>query len=106
MAIENLSKRMLKMMGESSTKYISTKNLNRRLHKRHYSKIIHIKMNRLEIKNAVINILQERGFEDADSESLLLESDLELDSLDRVELVMDVEERFGITILELEANGW
>lgn len=56
-------------------------------------------MTREEVKKALIEVLKDRGFDVEDvSEDASLTDDLGLDSLDLVDLTMDIEEKFGISI--------
>jgi acyl carrier protein len=56
-------------------------------------------MTRDEVKQALIEVLKDRGFDVSDvSEEASLTDDLGLDSLDLVDLTMDIEEKFGLSI--------
>ncbi len=56
-------------------------------------------MTREEVKKALIEVLKDRGFDVNEvSEDASLTDDLGLDSLDLVDLTMDIEEKFGISI--------
>ena len=57
-----------------------------------------------KIELDIINILHEKGFTDEADLETLLEDELGLDSLDKVELVMEIEKRFNIRIDDSEAD--
>lgn len=57
------------------------------------------------MQERVINILKEQLFEDNISIDDSFESDLMIDSLDRIEMVFAFEEEFGIEIADEEAEG-
>lgn len=66
------------------------------------------KMNRLEIVEKVIGcIVKVTGENDIqpDNEELHLTNDLEIDSLDQVEITMEVEQAFGIRIEDDESRS-
>lgn len=67
------------------------------------------KMNRKEIVEKVIGcIVKVTGENDIqpDNEELHLTNDLEIDSLDQVEITMEVEQAFGIRIEDYESRGF
>ena len=63
-------------------------------------------MNKEEIKNKVKDIIVDKNGVDASevTDTANFETDLGMDSLDRVELIMEVEKEFGITIQDDEAE--
>lgn len=63
-------------------------------------------MNKEEIKNKVKDIIVDKNGVDASevTDTTNFETDLGMDSLDRVELIMEVEKEFGITIQDDEAE--
>ena len=63
-------------------------------------------MNKEEIKNKIKDIIVEKNDVDASevTDTANFETDLGMDSLDRVELIMEVEKEFGITIQDDEAE--
>jgi len=66
------------------------------------------KMNRKEIVEKVIGCIVKVTGEDNiqhDNEELHLTNDLEIDSLDQVEITMEVEQAFGIRIDDDESRG-
>ena len=66
------------------------------------------KMTRLEITEKVIGcIVKVTGENDIqpDNEDIHLTNDLEIDSLDQVEITMEVEQAFGIRIEDEESRG-
>lgn len=66
------------------------------------------KMNREEIVEKVIGcIVKATGENDIqpDNEDIHLTNDLEIDSLDQVEITMEVEQAFGIRIDDEESRG-
>ena len=63
-------------------------------------------MNKEEIKSKIKDIIVDRNGVDASevTDTANFETDLGMDSLDRVELIMEVEKEFGITIQDDEAE--
>lgn len=63
-------------------------------------------MNKEEIKSKIKDIIVEKNDVDASevTDTANFETDLGMDSLDRVELIMEVEKEFGITIQDDEAE--
>lgn len=63
-------------------------------------------MNKEEIKNKVKDIIVDKNGVDASevTDTANFETDLGMDSLDRVELTMELEKEFGITIPDDEAE--
>ncbi len=63
-------------------------------------------MNKEEIKNKIKDIIVDKNDVDAAevTENANFETDLGMDSLDRVELLMEIEKEFGITIPDDDAD--
>lgn len=63
-------------------------------------------MNKEEIKDKIKGIIVEKYGVDASevTDTANFETDLGMDSLDRVELIMEIEKEFGITIPDDEAE--